>query len=489
MGGFSVPAHGDPMGNFFGLDGVKVISRPALIPPSKEEQMNNRLFTLFCSTAMTVSAVFGQASESEIVQKSDSLMTDALSKGIFSGIVTISHNGKVIYRKQEGFADWNTKGEFNDSTLFNIGSLNKQFTEEMIHQLAKERKLSYDDPLSRYLPIYPAAIGDKITIRQLLDMTAGLGDFLRDPKYNEIRSQDFTLADVVNIIKQEPLLFEPGDGKEYSNSGFVVLGAVIEKITGMSYEENLKKRIEEPLGLTNFFYSKTEKAAQANRALGTEIDFEGNKKSGDDISNSTPAGGIYADNRNLLKFAEAKLKNALPSGEHYGRGMFAGGTPVWNSVIYYNEKNGYAFAIMANTGEIADHLGERLAAIINREPYQLLELPFTMTLYKIIREKGVEYVETNVQALSRMARVRYDDRFLNFSGYQFMAGGRNDIAIALFKINVHLFPQIPNTYDSLAEAYSSAGDKANAVKYYKLELQLDPDNSRAKKAIAELDGK
>ena len=93
-----------------------------------------------------MSAVFGQASESEIVQKSDSLMTDALSKGIFSGIVTISHNGKVIYRKQEGFADWNTKGEFNDSTLFNIGSLNKQFTEEMIHQLAGERKLSYRRP-------------------------------------------------------------------------------------------------------------------------------------------------------------------------------------------------------------------------------------------------------------------------------------------------------------------------------------------------------
>ena len=451
--------------------------------------MKNRLFAAFLSVLLQASTSLGQASESYILQNADSLLTDALNKGIFSGFVIISHEGKVIYRKQSGFADWNTKRELNDSTLFNIGSLNKQFTEELIHQLVKEKKLSYNDPVSRYLDLYPEATGSKITIRRLLDMKAGLGDYLRDPKFNEIRSKNFTLADVMKIIKKEPLLFEPGTKKEYSNSGYVVLGAVIEKISGLSYETNLKNRIAEPLGLKNIYYTKAEKTKQTNRAFGTQIDFEGNKKSTDDISNSTPAGGIYTNREDLLKFVDAKLRNALPSGGNYGAGIFVGGTPLWNSAIYYDEHIGYTFIIMANTGTIADEIAKRLVSIIKKENVAPLDLPFTMTLYNIIREKGFEYIKTNAETLAEQARVQYDDRFLNFFAYQFMEAGSKDIAIALFKINVELFPNAPNTYDSLAEAFLNAGDNTNAAKYYKLELQLDPDNPRVKKAIADLESK
>lgn len=444
--------------------------------------------TIICSLFYT-SICSAQQSAKMITQQVDSLINDAYEKGIFSGEIIIANNNETIYYKQLGFADWKTKKPIGKNTLFNIGSLNKQFTEEIIHQLVGENKINYSDNLSKYLEIFPAEIGRKITIQQLLDMKAGLGDYLQDPKFDKIQFTDFSMTQLIDIIKTEPLLFEPGTSQEYSNSGYVVLGALIEKVTQLSYETNLRDRIVKPLKLENIFYSKSEKAKQKNRAYGTEIDFECQKISYDDIANSTPAGGIYTDISNLLRFTEAKMKSSLPSGRKYGSGMFAGGTPFWNSTIYYNEKNGYAFVIMANTGNIADEMAPRIKSIIKNEPYPPLELPFNITLYKTINEKGIEYVKTHAEELAEQARLPYDARFLNFFGYQFLQGKKMDIAISLFKINVELFPTVANTYDSLAEAYLKSGDKMNALKNYKIELQMEPNNEKVKSQIADLENK
>lgn len=371
--------------------------------------------------------------------------------------------------------------------MFNIGSLNKQFTEEIIHQLVDENKLAYSDKLSKFVNQFPIELGEKITIQQLLDMKAGLGDYLQDAKFKELQFKDFSLEELINIIKTEPLLFEPGTRQEYSNSGYVVLGYIIEKVTNLSYEKNIYDRIVKPLELENIFYTKEEKAKQMNRAYGTKINLDGKKASFDDCSNSTPAGGIYTNINNLLKFAEAKLKSKLPSKRKYGNGMFSGGTPFWNSTICYNDKNGFAFVVMANTGNIADELAPRINSIIKNEPYPSLEMPFKLSLYKLINEKGIDYVKVNVEKLAERARLPYDDRFLNFFGYQFLNENKIDIAIGLFKLNVELFPKVSNTYDSLAEAYLKSGDKISALKNYKLELLLVPNNEHVKSKIADLE--
>lgn len=439
------------------------------------------------STFIFVTISFAQQSDKSISQKVDSLLTDAFAKGIFTGEVLISHNSEKVYYKQFGFADWKTKSPIDENTLFNIGSLNKQFTEEIIHQLVNENKLSYTDNLSKYLDLFPNEPGNKITIQQLLDMKAGLGDYLRSPEFNELQFKDFSLSELIDIIKREPLLFDPGTSKAYSNSGYVVLGAIIEKLTNESYEKNLIDRIVKPSGLEYMYYTREEKGRQMNRAYGTEINSDGNKTSFDDISNSTPAGGNYTNINNLLKFTEAKLKNTLPSEKKYESGMFAGGTPFWNAVISHNEKNGYAFVVMANTGDIADELAPRINSIIKNEPFPPLELPFNRTLYKIINEKGIDYVKVNVEKLAEQASLPYDARFLNYFGYQFLNGNNDDMAISLFKYNVELFPADANPYDSLAEAYLKIGDKINALKYYKMELQLAPGNQNVKAIIAELE--
>ena len=443
------------------------------------------LIILLIFSAVFCSSLTAQVDEKNISAQTDLLLNDAIEKGIFSGTVIISNNGRQFYKRQYGYSDWNTKRQIDDNTLFNIGSLNKQFTAEMIHQLVKEKKIDYENSLSRYLDLFPPEIGNKITIRHLLEMRSGLGDYIGNPAFQKIQQTDFKPRDLLDIIKTEPLLFEPGTDRRYSNSGYVVLGAVIEKVTGKSYEENLRSRIVEPLGLKNIYYTKSQKAERPERAFGTTINFEGTKKSTDDISNSAPDGGIYTDTKDLITFTEAKRKNQLPSGKKSEEGFFAGGTQRWNSVIYY-DKNGIAFVITANAASIADELGKRVKSIIDGKIFQPLSLPAEMNLYKILTEKGIGYIENNIHEISREAGLPFDDRFLNFFGYRFLESNQIGAAIQLFALNVKLFPNNANCYDSLAETYLKKGDRKNAKKYYEKVLELEPDNKRVQEIINEM---
>mgnify|MGYP001174284226 CR=1 FL=1 len=449
--------------------------------------MKVKIHLVFLVLIFGIQMMSAQELDKIIFQKVDSLLEDVFHRGIYTGQVIISHQGEEVYYKQNGYADWHTSRTMDKNTLFNIGSLNKQFTEEIIHQLVEEHKLNYQDKISKYLNLFPEETGNKITILQLIDMKAGLGDYLRNPKFRMLSEKDFSVSELVDIIKDEPLLYEPGTGQEYSNSGYVVLGALIEKISGKSYEENLKERIFKPLGLGNVYYTKEQKSKQVNRAHGHLIDFDGNKESMDDISCSTPAGGLYMNIGSLLKFVEAKRQGHLPSGKKYGSGMFAGGTEVWNSSIFFHEKSGFCFVVLANTGDIADELAPRISSILKGEPIPPVELPFNLLLYKLIQEKGIDYVKNNVEKLAMQARLPYDDRFLNYFGYQFLKANKIDLAINLFEINVSLFPKVPNTYDSLAEAYLVKGDKTNALKYYKMEAEMIPENKKLKALILDLE--
>ncbi|MBK8848507.1 MAG: hypothetical protein IPO27_18990 [Bacteroidetes bacterium] len=181
------------------------------------------------------------------------------------------------------------------------------------------------------------------------------------------------------------------------------------------------------------------------------------------------------------------MKGALPSHTSSGKAMVAGGTPFWNSVIYYNQDNGYAFVIMANTCTIADELAFRIKSIIKNEPCPALQFPFAMTLYKSINEQGIDYVKSNLEQMANAAGLPLDERFLNFFGYQYLNAGAKEVALKLFKLNVDLYPKVANVYDSLGEAYLLSDDKTNALKNYKIALELDPENERIKSTIAKIE--
>src|SRR5580704_7993505 len=168
---------------------------------------------------------------------------------IAGATVVVAHDGVVVYEQGFGFADIAQKKPAAANTLYPIGSITKQFTAASVLLLAQDRKLSIDDPLSKYVSGLPWA--DRITLRHLLDQESGVVDF-------RFGAGDLTTplshARVLDRLKQTDLLFAPGSKYEYSNSNYYLLGMVIEKASGETYQQFLSRRIFGPLGLTSTFY-------------------------------------------------------------------------------------------------------------------------------------------------------------------------------------------------------------------------------------------
>lgn len=434
---------------------------------------------LFALIALIISCTIELHSD-ELADKLDGLMSEYDKMEMFSGVVLLAKDGNLLYQKAFGYADWEKKTPNNTETLFNIGSINKVFTHAMILQLQKEGKLSIDDPLSKYLSIFPENTGNKITINMLLEMKAGLGDYLRDPDYNKDPSKFTTINDYLELIKNEPLLYEPGTDRMYSNSGYAVLGGVIEKVTGKSYPDNLKERFFAPLGMNNTFYMRMSDIT-LNRATGTQITFTGKKINQKFEASPSPAGGIFTTTADLLKFDQelrkTKIMNEL--------GAWAGGTPVWNAVLI-QMKDGYTLIVLSNFGQAAEEVEQRFRNIMQGKTYSPPDVPLEMKFYKILKEEGTGGLESKLKSVLEQSNLEYRPVHLNAFGYQLMEAGELDMALEVFKLNVKLFPQNANVYDSLGEAYMNKGNKDLAIANYNKVIVMDPGNQNAKKMLDKL---
>ena len=418
----------------------------------------------------------------DYMDKLEKIVNGYNSLGLFSGNVLIAKDGSIIFEKQYGYSDWEKKTPITPETLFRIGSVNKLFTLTMIKQLEKENKLSMDDPLSKYLDMYPPETGDKITIKLLAEMKAGLGDYLNNPEFNKNRERFKTVNDFLEIIKNEPLLFEPGTGQEYSNSGYVVLGGIIEKATGKSYTENLKERILTPIGLNNTHYLLIGEFVP-NMANGTRITFSGEKVNSPITEQPSPAGGMFSNARDLLKLDQYLRQSGLVTPA-----IRAGGTPVWNSVLA-QMKDGYTVIINSNFGQVADEIIMRFEDAVNGREYPKPDVTLEMKMFDILKNEGIDKLESSLKELLDKYGMLYNDRHLNFFGYELMNDNKLDEAIEVFKLNAKLFPGEPNVWDSLAEAYVHKGENELAITNYKKVLELAPNNPNAKKMLEKLGAK
>jgi CubicO group peptidase (beta-lactamase class C family) len=210
-------------------------------------------------------------------------------------------------------------------TRFNIGSVGKMFIGVAIAQLVEQGELSFDDTIGDYVSGFPADIADRVTVDQLLTHTSGLGDFMRNG-YPEAAKAARNATDLLPLIVGEPLLFEPGTREEYSNSGFVVLGAIIEAITGQTYQDYLRAHVFEPAGMMSTDWTQPGQGT-ANIAVGyMRIGSDGRPVSpaagGDaptgELADNTavvpwgnPSGGEYSTVGDLARFGAALLGNRL----------------------------------------------------------------------------------------------------------------------------------------------------------------------------------
>jgi len=174
--------------------------------------------------------------------------------------VIVVKDGKTVFRKAYGLADVAKKQALTPDTALRIGSITKQFTATAILMLMEEGKLRLDDDITRHLPGYPTH-GKRITIEHLLTHTSGIPSYTGKPSYMADMAKDMTVAEMIDTFKNDPLEFAPGAVWRYDNSGYFLLGAIIEKVSGQTYAAFLQQRIFTPLGMTHTAYEGHERRA------------------------------------------------------------------------------------------------------------------------------------------------------------------------------------------------------------------------------------
>jgi D-alanyl-D-alanine carboxypeptidase len=221
-----------------------------------------------CATDEGPSGVAPQATAQPAPESAalDRLFTSAVKPGDPGLTVLVSRKGQVLLRSGYGLANVELGVPARPEHVFRIASVTKQFTSAIIMMLAEEGRLSVSDPLTKYLPDYPV-LGRTITIEHLLTHTSGIHNYTDIPAWRQTWRQDLSLAALIDTFKNEPLDFVPGEQWKYSNSGYVLLGAVIEKVTGTPYATVVQDRIFGPLGMASSRYDSTEDVIP-NRAAG-----------------------------------------------------------------------------------------------------------------------------------------------------------------------------------------------------------------------------
>jgi len=297
----------------------------------------------------------------------------AASAGKFSGVWLWAKNDKVIASGARGKAD-REKGIDNTlDTRFRIGSMNKMFTAVATLQLVERGKLSLDDTIGKVLPDYPNAnVASKVKIRHLLAHTGGTGDIF-GPEFDAHRLELKTLQDYVKLYGERDLQFEPGTKWEYSNYGFLLLGVLIEKVSGQSYYDFVAENIFKVAGMTDSG-SEPESTTVANRSNGYMRDrFEIVSNEPTLPWRGTSAGGGYTTAADLMKFAAALMSNKLLKAEtlaeatrpqfttgDYGFGFqlgrpdevrnygHGGGAPGMNSILRVYPESGQSVIVLCN---------------------------------------------------------------------------------------------------------------------------------------------
>jgi CubicO group peptidase (beta-lactamase class C family) len=229
----------------------------------------NHLYISIIASAIFLTACEGDktfSDHSSLVEFADSLFITSVDSSFIAGAsVIVYQNGKMLLDKSYGYANLELAVQMPDDASFEIGSVTKQFTSAAILKLADKGKLSLDDDFTKYLEFDTK--GRTISINQLLNHTSGIPGYTELPEFEDIFAQNYTRDTLLRIVEQNDFLFEPGEAMIYSNSAYFILGLIIEKITGQTYEDYLKQVFFEPLGMNNTYYSSTSKVIP-NRAFG-----------------------------------------------------------------------------------------------------------------------------------------------------------------------------------------------------------------------------
>jgi len=456
------------------------------------------------------------------VSKIDELLSRYAKYGQFNGSVLVADNGTVVYRKGFGLAnmEWNIPNE--PDTKFRLGSITKQFTATLILQLVEQGKIKLDGKVSDYLPEYRKDTGARMTIHHLLSHTSGVPNYTALPGFFENVSRNpFKVDDFVKRYASGDLEFEPGTRFNYSNSGYFLLGAIVEKVTGKPYEQVLREKILDPLGMKNTGYD-LHGTVLSKRAAGYVKTRNGYENAPYlDMSIPYAAGSLYSTVDDLYLWDQALYGEKVLSAaskelmfklnlENYGYGFgitkatlgpnklvvpiieHNGGINGFSTIIRRLVGDKRLIVLLDNTsqGRYLEGIALGITNILYDQPYAAPKQSIAELLLKTVTTKDVAAAVKQYRDLKSSSTSDYDlsEGELNTLGYQLLQMKKVAAAIEIFKLNVEAYPQEFNPYDSLAEAYMKHGDKELAITNYKKSLELNPGNTNATSQLGLLTG-
>jgi CubicO group peptidase (beta-lactamase class C family) len=450
-------------------------------------------------------------------ERIDSLMNAVYQRGQFTGSILVASHGRVLYEKAFGMADREKQRPYTTDTREYIGSISKQFTAMGIMILQDQGKLRYDEPVKDLFPDLPACM-QPVTIRNLLYHTSGLALFDNPP--------DMTEQDVLKILlAQKELHFRPGEKFEYCNAGYSLLGMIIEKISGQTLNDFMKANIFAPLGMNNTLVNEIGHP-DTTRAVGYTLYGTVNNYDcymGGNASLISTVGDLYKwdqalQNNRLVRKETLKeaftpssvvtgnpaliLKDGMFGDKSYGFGwwltthdgaqdMFHDG--AFGGYTAYNERIGSTGMVIAAVSNLRQayiyEIRSAIVDILEGRPYQVPKLAGSVWLDRQIRAMGVDSAVDAYQEHYRSGdtELDYSESMMNGYAYILLRSGRTTEAVKVFRLNVALYPKSFNVYDSLADGYEKAGDKAAALESCKKALAIDPSSDYMKGRIASLE--
>lgn len=485
--------------------------------------MNQMSFPqLLLAVFLLLSSICQTGSAQSKAQKIDDLMMLYNSYGLFNGSALVAEHGTVFLKKGYGSANFEWGIPNQPDTKFRLGSVTKQFTSMLIMQLVQQGKISLDGKITDYLPNYPRKTGDKITIHHLLTHTSGIPNYTSFPNFRrEMERNAYTPEAFMKTFADSALQFEPGTKWSYSNSGYFVLGAIIERVTGTTYEQVLTENILKPLKMTGTGYDHSAEIL-TKRAAGYERRGRGYVNAPYlDMSLPYSAGSMYSTVEDLYLWDQALYTDKLLSETNktrmftpflseyaYGWGInrsplgntsetietiqHGGGINGFNTVICRVPGDRNLIVLLNNTGGAP--LGAMVQAILGilyDKPFNLPQKSVADLLFATMLDRGIPagleaYKEMRSKHAAELSLIESE---MNIKGYDFINLKKFDEAVAVLKLNVEAFPKSSNAYDSLGEAYMLKGDRELAIRNYEKSLELDPNNTNAVEQLKILKGK
>lgn len=469
---------------------------------------------LVCTLFSSMNVIFAKNKKAKI----DEVMEIYAKRGQFSGAVLLAEEGKILYKNAFGFANRDWEISNSTDTKFRLASISKQFTSMLIFQLVQEGKLNLEDKISDHLKDYRKDTGTKISLYHLLTNTSGIPSYNDDRKWIRDYSRDnFKVKDFIQKFCSDSLHFESGTKFEYSNSGFYILGEIIQTVTGKSYEQNLKERIFEPLGMKNTGLEKnkeiTPKLATGYDKIFTEI----KNANYIDLTTHFSASAIYSTVEDLLLWDKALYTEKLISKELKAKmfepflGDYAcaweakffkfanqdslfvvshdGGIEGFNARFVRFVEDEKTLIILRNSrGARMSEITQTLASILYDQNYELPKRSLAEELAVKIKKDGIKKAVKFYKSLNKKQKDKFSilEFELNRLGYFYYFKGLDDEAIEVFKINVSEFPNSVNVYDSLAEVYLTIGEVDLAKENYKMVLEKLPEAKNLRPNIRKL---